>query len=215
MSRVATASTRRPSPASRSFSARTRSSAPSAGTFEPSASRICDERASSTSGAPLTKQRTTLRPLSSISWNVAMNLYSESNGTSPTRGKRRLVSSTSSPPFAASTTSAASVGSPTISPSRTAASLASAIGSRNGSSEVSVSPAMRRILPVGRVALALDRVAAPDDDELARRHLVERQRAGLVGADRRRRAERLHRPQPLHDRALRRERLRPEREHAS
>ena len=61
--------------------------------LEPSASRICDERASSTSGAPLTKQRTTLRPPSSISWNVAMSLYSESNGTSATRGKTapRLV----------------------------------------------------------------------------------------------------------------------------
>ena len=46
----------------------------------------CDERASSTSGAPLTKQRTTFRPSSSISWKVAMSLYSESNGTSATRG---------------------------------------------------------------------------------------------------------------------------------
>ena len=173
----------------------------------------CDERASSTSGAPLTKQRTTLRPSSSISWNVAMNLYSESNGTSPTRGKRRRVSSTSSPPFAARTTSAASVGSPTISPSRTAASFASAIGRRNGSSERLRLARDAEDLALGRVALALDRVAAPDDDELARGHLVERQRAGLVGADRRGRAERLHRPEPLHDRALRRERLRPEREH--
>ena len=68
-------------------------------------------------------------------------------------------------------------------------------------------------LALGRVALALDRVAAADDDELARGHLVERQRAGLVRADRRRRAERLDRAQPLDDRALGRERLRPEREH--
>ena len=36
----------------------------------------------------------------------------------------------------------------------------------------------------------------------ARRHLVERQRAGLVGADRRDRAQRLHRRQPLDDGAL-------------
>ena len=59
--------------------------------------------------------------------------------TAPRRraGRRGRVSSTSMPPLAASTTSAASVGSPTISPSRTAASLASAIGSRNGSSGVS------------------------------------------------------------------------------
>ena len=83
--------------------------------------------------------------------------------TAPRRraGTTRRVSSTSRPPFAASTTSAASVGSPTISPSRTDASLASAIGRRNGSRSVSDSPATRRILPVGRVALALDRVAAP------------------------------------------------------
>ena len=55
-------------------------------TVAPSASRTCDERASRTSGAPLTKQRTTFRPSSSISWKVAMSLYSESNGTSATRG---------------------------------------------------------------------------------------------------------------------------------
>ena len=57
-----TASTRSPSPASRSFSARTWSRPLSTGTVAPSASRIDDERASRTSGAPLTKQRTTLRP---------------------------------------------------------------------------------------------------------------------------------------------------------
>ena len=66
---------------------------------------------------------------------------------------------------------------------------------------------------LGRVALAVDREAAAGDDELPRRHLVERQRPGLVRADRRRRAERLHRPQPLHDRPLGRERLRSQREH--
>ena len=44
----------------------------------------------STSGAPFTKQRTTSRPLRSVMrWNVAMNLYSESNGTSATRGVAR------------------------------------------------------------------------------------------------------------------------------
>ena len=144
----ATASTRSPSLASRSFSAVTRSMPSAAGTVVPSGPRICDERASRTSGAPFTKQRTTLRPSSSSSWNVAMNLYSESNGTSATRGNSRRVSSTSIPPFAASTTRAASVGSPTISPSWTAASLASAIGIRNGSSFVSDSPQVRRILPV-------------------------------------------------------------------
>ena len=73
-SREATASTRSPSPASRSFSASTRSRTSPAGRSAPSTSRICDERASSTSGAPLTKQRTTLRPSSSISWKVAISL---------------------------------------------------------------------------------------------------------------------------------------------
>ena len=44
-------------------------------------------RASSWSGAPLTKQRTTSRPDSScIRWNVAISLYSASNGSSATRG---------------------------------------------------------------------------------------------------------------------------------
>ena len=68
-------------------------------------------------------------------------------------------------------------------------------------------------LPGRRVALAVDREAPARDDELSRRHLVQRQRAGLVRADRRGRAERLHRAQPLDDRALGRERLRAEREH--
>ena len=53
-----------------------------------------------------------------------------------------------------------------------------------------------------RVALAVDGEAPADDHELARRHLVQRERARLVGADRRRRAERLDRLQPLDDRAL-------------
>ena len=46
-----------------------------------------------------------------------MNLYSESNGTSDSRGYARRVSSASTPSFAASTTSAASVGSPITDPS--------------------------------------------------------------------------------------------------
>ncbi len=45
-----------------------------------------------------------------------MNLYAESNGTAATRGYVRRVSGASTPIFAASTTSAASVGSPTTSP---------------------------------------------------------------------------------------------------
>jgi hypothetical protein len=68
-------------------------------------------------------------------------------------------------------------------------------------------------LALGGVALAVDRVAPPGNDQLARSHLVQGQRPGLVGADRRGRAERLDRAQPLHDRPLRRKGLRPEREH--
>ena len=49
------------------------------------------------------------------------------------------------------------------------------------------------------VALAADRVAAAGDRHLDGGHLVERQRPGLVGVDRRGRAERLHGAQALHD----------------
>ena len=91
-----------------------------------------------------------------------MSLYSASNGTSPTRGCSRRVSSTSRPPFAASTTSAPSVGSPMHAPSRITASFASAIGSMNGSSDWSSTP--RRAADAQdaagrRVALAVDAVA--------------------------------------------------------
>ena len=56
-----------------------------------------------------------------------MNLYSESKGTSDRRGYVRRVSSASMPSLAASTTSAASVGSPITEPSSpTIASLSSA-----------------------------------------------------------------------------------------
>ena len=68
-------------------------------------------------------------------------------------------------------------------------------------------------LALGRIALAVDGVAPPGDDQLARGHLVQRQRSRLVRTDRRGRAEGLDRAQPLHDRALRCERLRPQREH--
>ncbi len=61
-----------------------------------------------------------------------------------------------------------------------------------------------------RVALAVDAEAPTDDDELARRHLVERQGAGLVRADRRRRSEGLHGAESLDDRALLRQLLRAE-----
>ena len=50
------------------------------------------QRASTTSGPPLTSSTTRDAPSTSILWNVAMNLYSESNGTSASRGYARRVS---------------------------------------------------------------------------------------------------------------------------
>src|SRR4029450_5831521 len=52
--------------------------------------------------------------------------------------------------------------------------------------------------------LAGDRVAPADDRHLDRGHLVERQRPGLVGVDRARRAERLDRAGPVPESAGRR-----------
>jgi len=80
-----------------------------------------------------------------------MNLYSESNGTSVRRSSEFLVCSASALIFAASTTSAASVGSPMMdSSSATVASLQSVSPSarrlKSGSSE----PATPRIAPVLR-----------------------------------------------------------------
>ena len=50
-----------------------------------------------------------------------------------------------------------------------------------------------------RVPLAADREAVADDRHLHGGHLVQRERAGLVGVDRGRGAERLDRAEPLHD----------------
>ena len=86
----ATASTRRPSPARRSFSASTRSVASPAdrgGRARPYPGSAEAHGQQHVSGAPLTKHRTTARPSSSISWNVAISLYSASKGTSATRGR--------------------------------------------------------------------------------------------------------------------------------
>ena len=87
MSRDATASTRRPSRGETVVLGERRGRArSSAMAVVPSAVADRVDRASSTSGAPLTKQRTTFLPSSVISWKVAMSLYSESNGTSASRG---------------------------------------------------------------------------------------------------------------------------------
>ena len=55
--------------------------------------------------------------------------------------------------------------------------------------------------PGGRVALPVDRVPAARGHHLDRGHLAERERAGLVGVDRRGGAEGLGRRQAFHDRA--------------
>ena len=153
-----------------------------------------------------------LAPSSSISWNVAISLYSASNGTSATRGYVLRVSSTSSPPLAARTTSAPSVGSPMQAPSRMTASLASAIGKHERLERAVAGSRHPEYVADRRIALTVDAEAPADDHELASRHLIERERSGLVGADRRCRAQRLHGLQPLDDRAFLSELLRPDRE---
>jgi hypothetical protein len=141
-SRRATTMTRSPALAIRSFSS-SASWRLSSVTATRSASGIHTwaPRSMRTSGAPLTKQRTMGRSCASvISWKVAMNLYSESNGTSAIRGKRLRASSTLTPPFSASTMSAPSVGSPmSASPSRRA-SAHNAIGSMISSSGSALPP---------------------------------------------------------------------------
>ena len=110
----------------------------------------------------------------------------------------------SRPALCARTSSAPSVGSPTTLPSTSLASLATRYGRigvvdrRRGADGV-----LDRAFEA--VADARDRVAVADVDDLDRGHLVHRQRAGLVGVDRRREPERLDRRQVLHDRVALRE----------
>ena len=78
---------------------------------------------------------------------MAISLYAASNGSSAIRGYACRVATASTPPFAASATSAPSVGSPISSPSLITASEASTIGSRNWSSAISGCPATRVIRP--------------------------------------------------------------------
>ena len=69
--------------------------------------------------------------------------------------------------------------------------------------EIDLGAAGVQQLALGAVAFARHLVAVlPGDRELTRRHLVERQRAGLVRADGRHRTQRLYRRQPLDDRIL-------------
>jgi hypothetical protein len=107
-----------------------------------------------TSGAPLTVVKCCAFRIPRVShsgrsWKVAMNLYSESNGTSARRGRLRRVSSASTPILAARTTSAASVGSPiTDSSSPTVASLERASPSPRREKSGGSAPATPVIAPV-------------------------------------------------------------------
>ena len=120
-----------------------------------------------------------------------MNLYSESNGTSARRGSASRVSSASTPIFAASTTKAASVGSP----------MTDLVVADGGVGAQSTRPRARRrksgtsppptprIAPGLAVAGALDPVPVTARQHRGRRHRVHGQRAGLVAVDDRRPAQ--------------------------
>ena len=150
MSRMAKASTRNPFWPILSLAAAMPGPASLIGTCEPlSGPPDIVQRARTTSGAPLTSSTVCSAPSRAIRWNVAMNLYSESNGTSASRGYARRVSSTSTPIFAARTTRAASVGSPITEPSSpTTASVSSASPSASLVKSGTGAPATEVIGPV-------------------------------------------------------------------
>ena len=152
-SRAANASTRSPRSDSLRLAARISSRTVPTGTTSPCHS-ACAQRWSTTSGAPFTDMKCdcwTIGPASQPgrSWKVAMNLYSESNGTSARRGMASRVSPASTPIFAASTTNAASVGSPMSDPSSaTVASVHSTRPRARLRKSGSFPPATPRIAPV-------------------------------------------------------------------
>lgn len=114
-SRCATASTRRPRCAIRSITASTPPAFDASGSMVPCSPITVAVRDRSTSCAPLTNTWSTSRPSAvTIGWAVIMNLLAESNGSSARRAWRARSPVTSMPPLAASTTSARSVGSPTM-----------------------------------------------------------------------------------------------------
>ena len=153
MSLAANASTRSPRSDSLRLAARSSSRTVPIGTCWP-CHRARSQRSRTTSGAPLTVTRCgcwTTGPASQSgrSWKVAMNLYSESNGTSARRGRASRVSPASTPIFAASTTNAASVGSPMTDPSSpTVASVHSTRPRARLRKSGSCPPATPRIAPV-------------------------------------------------------------------
>ena len=111
---VASASTRSPWEPSDSLRAASSARPASSSGAGPPGPATEPHRARTTSGAPLTTTRLAAASAASGSGcSVAMNLVAESKGTSPTRVSSLRICSGSTPPFAASTTRAPSVGSPT------------------------------------------------------------------------------------------------------
>ena len=109
--RAATPSVRSASPASSSLVRRISSRRTPVRERRPSPTSSNAQRVSRTSGAPLVN--TIPACSSSVSrWIVLINLRSDENGTSPTRGSRLSRSASLRPHFRAATISAPSVGSP-------------------------------------------------------------------------------------------------------
>ncbi len=207
---MATASTRMPPDARRSLSAvRASTASSSRSCSSPSPSTNDVQRPSSTSGAPLTHTSTSLWVSSgSIRWNVAMNLWAESNGTSPRRGRSRRA------------IGGVDAGLGRDHHEGRLGRVADDAGAVVGVAGDGVGAEGRRQqgplghggghgaavgvgdLAVGGVALAAHRPDRPAPDDLPGRHLVQGEGAGLVRADHRRGAQRLDRVEPLHDGVL-------------
>ncbi len=81
------------------------------------------------------------------------------------------------------------------------------VAQRRGTGEIAQPPARRRDRAIGGIALAAHGIAPAGHHDRRHRHLVPGQRAGLVGADHRHRANRLDRRQPPHDGMAPRHRL--------
>jgi hypothetical protein len=178
--------------------------ASSSGRTAPS-TRIVVHRSSSSAAPP----SCTAAARRAVRCRVLIRLRPGSNGRSPTRGRSGLAAARSRPALPATTSSAASVGSPTTS-HRSALVVGreqpGVAGEGPGAEELSSRSAVVRAgsPTVGTPELTLRPVARPGDlpalvgdDDGAHRHLVRRQGPGLVRADDRRGPEGLHRRQAL------------------
>ena len=173
----------------------------------PSAAICAWHSGSTRSTAPLTS--TTRRRPAGSSCSVAMYCRSELNGTVSTRG-RPASTSASRPALPATTSSAASVGSPTmvgrpsfVAEGRRRCSRPRPAGTSAAPWSAATSagrPAASQDLPVGSVAGAGHLEGPRRRPQPPDRHLVLGERAGLVGADDGGAAEGLHGRQPADDR---------------